>query len=92
MKKTDHTTKVCKSPCYKCGLPGHRNCDCPNPCKDSRGRSQERGRSGRTPSSKSRGEHKSRKKVLEGTRRKKDRNQGKNKRNPIISKENQRKS
>merc|ERR1712081_87978 len=37
-----HTKENCKSPCWHCQLPGHRNRDCPK--RGERGRSKSRGR------------------------------------------------
>merc|ERR1711954_554229 len=37
-----HTKETCKSPCWHCQLPGHRNRDCPK--REDRGRSKSRGR------------------------------------------------
>merc|ERR1711942_112806 len=37
-----HTKENCKSPCWHCNLPGHRNRDCPK--REDRGRSKRRGR------------------------------------------------
>merc|ERR1712239_84571 len=36
------TKENCKSPCWHCNLPGHRNRDCPK--REDRGRSKSRGR------------------------------------------------
>merc|ERR1712115_689533 len=48
--KYGHTKENCKSPCYHCQQPGHRNRDCPK--RSDRGRSKSRGREkGRTISS-----------------------------------------
>merc|ERR1711954_562429 len=37
-----NTKEICKSPCWHCYLPGHRNRDCPK--REDRGRSKIRGR------------------------------------------------